>query len=144
MLMIQRILCPTDFSESAQRALELAASLANDYKAELLVCHVCPSPVAMVADGVALPMIPEDADAARARLEAIKTHHAAVPLVHTFLEGDPAEEILRFAEQRHVNLIVLGTQGRSGLSRLLMGSVAEAIMRKASCPVLMVKAAPPK
>jgi nucleotide-binding universal stress UspA family protein len=142
MLLIQRILCPTDFSESAQQALELAAALARDYRAELLVCHVCAVPVAVIADGIALPMIPEDEASARARLESLQAYQPNVPLGREFLDGEPTEEILRLAEERDVDLIVMGTHGRTGVSRLLMGSIAEAVLRKATCPVLTVKSPP--
>ncbi len=64
---------------------------------------------------------------------------ARIPVHHVLLEGDPASEIVRYAEEQVVDLIVMGTHGRSGLERLLMGSVAEKVMREAPCSVLVVK-----
>ena len=62
-----------------------------------------------------------------------------VPVERRLLAGDPADAIIRLAESEHIDLIVMGTHGRRGLSRLLMGSVAESVVRVAPCPVLTVK-----
>ena len=62
-----------------------------------------------------------------------------VPVVHKLLVGDPAEAIVQQAEAEHADMIVMGTHGRTGLTRMLMGSVAEAVVRRAACPVLTVK-----
>ena len=72
-------------------------------------------------------------------LVAVAPADADVPHEHRLLHGDPIGEIVRLAEQEHVDMIVMGTHGRTGLSRLLMGSVAEAVVRRADCPVLVVK-----
>jgi nucleotide-binding universal stress UspA family protein len=72
-------------------------------------------------------------------LEQIRPADPRLEVRHRLAEGDPAEEILRAAEEEGADLIVMGTHGRGGLSRLLMGSVAEAVMRKALCPVLTVR-----
>jgi nucleotide-binding universal stress UspA family protein len=73
-------------------------------------------------------------------LRRIQSPDPAVPVEHRLAEGDSAEEILRLAQESGCDLIVLGTHGRTGLPRLLMGSVAEQVVRKAPCPVLTVKA----
>ena len=72
-------------------------------------------------------------------LRAIKPVDPAVAFEHRLVNGDPATEIVRLAEEEGVDMIVLGTHGRTGLYRLLMGSVAEAIVRRAMCPVLTFK-----
>jgi nucleotide-binding universal stress UspA family protein len=72
-------------------------------------------------------------------LEAVVPTHPAVPYEHRLLSGDPAREIVRLADEEGVDMIILGTHGRTGLKRLLMGSVAEAVVRRAMCPVLTIK-----
>jgi nucleotide-binding universal stress UspA family protein len=76
---------------------------------------------------------------ARQKLEKLSVADAEVRMERQLAEGSPSEEILRIAQQINADLIVLGTHGRSGLARVLMGSVAEDVLRKASCPVLTVK-----
>src|SRR5207237_10217851 len=75
----------------------------------------------------------------RNQLEQIRPVDPSIPVHHVFLEGDPASEIVRYAFDAGVDLIVMGTHGRTGLERLLMGSVAEHVMREAPCSVLVVK-----
>lgn len=72
-------------------------------------------------------------------LHAVLPTDPNVPFEHRMLKGDPAEEIVRFADEAHCELIVMGTHGRTGFKRLLMGSVAEAVVRRAKCPVLTYK-----
>lgn len=73
------------------------------------------------------------------RLHRVQFPDAKVPVEHLLEEGNPSAEILRVAQERRCDLIVMGTHGRTGLHRLLMGSVAEHVVRKAPCPVLVVK-----
>ena len=75
----------------------------------------------------------------RTLLEQIRPTNAAIPVSHVMLEGDPAGEIVRYAKDAGIDQIVIGTHGRTGLERLLMGSVAERVLRDASCSVLVVK-----
>jgi nucleotide-binding universal stress UspA family protein len=75
----------------------------------------------------------------RSQLEQIRPVNPGIPVQHVFLIGDPAGEIVRYAADRGIDLIVMGTHGRTGLERLLMGSVAEKVMREAPCSVLVVK-----
>ena len=140
MIRITNILCPTDFSPFAQAALPIACSLARDYGATLILLHVRTMPVTVVGEFGAFPPEPRESD------ETLKTRmRQCLPSDFTGVvecqiqDGDAAEEILKTAEQRHCDLIVLGTHGRSGLRRLLLGSVAEAVLRKAPCPVLTIK-----
>lgn len=139
MLAIRRILHPTDFSDLSRSALDLAAALARDHGAELLVLHVAPPPVAGVIDGVTVELPTGWLDETRDRLARVRPADPAVPVAHRLEMGDAGREIVRVATEAGADLIVLGTHGRGGLSRLVVGSVAEMVMRKAPCPVLTVK-----
>jgi nucleotide-binding universal stress UspA family protein len=141
MLPIKTILHPTDFSKHAEYGFELACALARDYGAGLILCHVKQPPaVAFGEFGALPPEAPDSLEALRDKLAAVRPADpkVAVPL-RVIVEGDPATEIARIARENKADLIVIGTHGRTGLGRLLMGSVAEVVMRKATCPVLTVK-----
>jgi nucleotide-binding universal stress UspA family protein len=143
MFTIRRILHPTDFSEQSRAALEVASALARDYKAELVVTHVYQPPAVYAPDGIAMPMPAEEPYEARVQLARVRPADPGVRIEHRLLEGHPADEILKLAREVAADVIVLGTHGKTGLSRLLMGSVAENVMRKATCPVLTVRAPVP-
>lgn len=133
------ILHPTDFSERSAPALWVARALARDWGARLVLMHAAP-PVALYEGGV----VNMDAiDASREDLEAMRLGLVGDEMKHepeaVFVQGDPAAEIPRAAEDLGAHLIVMGTHGRTGLGRLLMGSVAESTLRRAPCPVLAVK-----
>jgi len=137
---IHTILHPTDFSDRSAYALRLACSLARDYGARLVVLHVAEPPPPPDVQGVMLPVSEHVGDEARADLERLAVPAADGVRVERRLEkGDPATQTLRVARELQADLIVMGTHGRTGLSRLLMGSVAERVVRRASCPVLTVK-----
>jgi nucleotide-binding universal stress UspA family protein len=138
MLPLRRILHPTDFSEQSQAAFGLACALARDYSAELEVMHVHTTPV-FVPDGIAIPVPAEDLDRARVQLHDVLPKEPGVKVKHVLSEGNPVDEILERANKDSVDLIVMGTHGTGGLTRLLIGSVAESITRKASCPVLTIR-----
>jgi nucleotide-binding universal stress UspA family protein len=138
MLAIRTILHPTDFSESAEAAFSVAGMLAKAHKARLIVLHVYPLPISR-GEGVDYP--PDQAEMWR----LLDRYYVPDPDVHVddrLAEGSAPEEILRVAEEEGCDLIVMGTQGRTGLARLLMGSVAEKVMRGAHCPVLTVRIPP--
>jgi nucleotide-binding universal stress UspA family protein len=140
MLALKTILHPTDFSPRSEYAFRLACSLARDHGARLIVLHVVTPPPA-VSYG---EMILDTDTAAQVEqfwqtLRQIKSPDPAVQVEHQLEEGFPASEIIRVAKEVKCDMIVLGTHGRSGLGRLLMGSVAEQVVRKAACPVLTVK-----
>ncbi len=140
MLNIRTILHPTDFSEYSDYAFHLACALARDYNAKLLVIHVMPTPADVYGEFGTMPPEPgEEVPALKQRLEALVAHDSKVDIERHLVEGEADSEIIRVAEERGVDLIVLGTHGRTGLGRLLMGSVAEQVVRLASCPVLSVK-----
>ena len=146
MIDIRTILCPVDFSANSEHALEYALALAQAYHAELVLLHVVQPAtygVDPIGAGVALPslMTKEMNDAALAQLREltarVQPRYALVsPLLIT---GVPFLEIIHQARERQVDLIVMGTRGRSGLSHILIGSCAERVVRKAPCPVLTVK-----
>jgi nucleotide-binding universal stress UspA family protein len=136
------ILCPTDFSPAAAAAFELACALARDHGAGVTVLHVADPPVSL--SEVAESEKPGYRDSLRARLHALRPADSTVSVTPMLTDGDPTENILETARGLGCDLIVMGTHGRSGLGRLILGSVAEAVLRQAPCPVLTVKApAPP-
>jgi nucleotide-binding universal stress UspA family protein len=132
MPLIQKILHPTDFSESSGYAFQLACSLARDRGARLIVLHVMPVPLVQEKRLYREEMAEE--------LNRLAARDGQIRVEHRLEEGDPATQILRVAQETGCDLIVLGSHGRTGLDRLLMGSVAEQVVRRASCPVLTVKA----
>jgi nucleotide-binding universal stress UspA family protein len=129
---IQTILHPTDFSERSGYAFQLACSLARDRGARLIVLHVMPVPLVQEKRLYREEMAGE--------LNRIASPDPKVPVECRLEEGDAATQILQVAQETGCDLIVLGTHGRTGLGRLLMGSVAEQVLRRASCPVLTVRA----
>jgi len=138
MFPIRSILYPTDHSEPAEAAFEVARALARDHRASLHVLHVLPLSIAY-GEGFVLPPVPEHTAELKERLDALNPHDPAMPFAGHLTEGDAATEIIRLAKELRCDLVVMGTHGRSGLRRLLMGSVAEEVVRKAHCPVITVK-----
>ena len=143
MIKITRILFPTDFSQNASVALAYACALAEQNNAELHVLHAIDvGRLAHISEFVPMP----DADfesiyaAAKQSLADVVDREWAEKhkVVHTIGKGPPFLEILRHAKERSIDLIVMSTHGRTGLSHLLIGSVAENVVRKAPCPVLTV------
>ena len=139
MLPIRTILHPTDFSDRSAHALHLACALSRDYGARLIVLHVA-SPAPLIAGEMPVPIDPEvHFQESEKQLTRLDIPDVGVRAERCFEVGDPTAEILRVAADIHADLVVLGTHGRTGLGRLLMGSVAEQVVRKAGCPVLTVK-----
>jgi len=135
-----KILYPTDFSAAGECALEMAASLARDRGATLLIGHVEEPP--MVYGGVEFYYgIEGTREEIARRLNEVVPADPTVACEHRLIAGAPAAAIVELAEQENVDLIVMATHGRTGLTRVLMGSVAEEVVRKAKCPVLTVKPA---
>ena len=136
MIRIEKILYPTDFSSYSNQAYFHAVAQAEKHGASLTVLFVyTPDMITPGSEG------DEDADRRywQNQLEQIRPVDPAIPVRHVFLEGDPAEEIVRYSRDAGMDLIVMGTHGRTGLERLLMGSVAERVLRDAPCSVLVVK-----
>jgi nucleotide-binding universal stress UspA family protein len=139
MLAFKTILHATDFSESSNFAFGVACALARDYGARLIVLHVAPPLLGYYGEGAVIPA-PQDYEASLMEdLEQVKPTDPWIHVEHRLVEGDAAGEILRQAKETKADVIVMGTHGRTGLSRLVMGSVAEVVVRKSSCPVLTVK-----
>jgi len=136
MIHIRKILYPTDFSSYSNQAYFHAVALAQTHGASLTVLYV-------YTPDVITPGEPDNEQAARrywqAQLEQIRPVDKGIAVSHVLLAGDPAAEIVRYSQDAGMNLIVMGTHGRTGTERLLMGSVAEKVMRDASCSVLVVK-----
>ncbi len=139
---IHNVLIATDFSRCSNQALDIGLKLSEAYQAQAYVTFVVPSDEFMLAGPEAYVAAKE---AARRDLENLKTEltktHTCVEGkdYHLYLlEGDVATSILNFAQQKHVDLIVLGTHGRGGLEKALMGSVAEKVFRASAIPVLTI------
>lgn len=139
----KKILCPVDFSTLENAALEVATTLARDRGATLLITHVEEIPIAYGEGEFYYGLATPDRAELERMLNAVVPTDPTVRYEHRLVTGDPAEEIVELAEREGVDMIVLATHGRTGLFRLLMGSVAEAVVRKAKCPVLTVKATVP-
>lgn len=148
MITLRRILVPVDFSQHSEQALKYAAALAEKFGAELFLIHVFQDLTVYQTEVVsgAPPIMPPveqltasiRGDMARLvqekNLQRFATHTEIV-------EGAPVEEIVDYAKEKDIDLIVLGTHGRGWLAHVIMGSVAEKVVRKAPCPVLTVRLA---
>jgi nucleotide-binding universal stress UspA family protein len=134
---IKKILYPTDFSSYSNQAYFHAIALAENHRASVTILFV------YNADSTTTPGSQGDELADRrywqSQLEQIRPVDAGIPVTHILLEGDPATEIVRYGRDASVDLIVMGTHGRTGVERLVLGSVAEKVLRDASCSVLVVK-----
>jgi universal stress protein A len=137
----RKILFPTDFSPASTDALSWATSLARDSGATMTIVHVEEPPMAYGGGELYLDVQENDREDLRKALVNVVPLDHEVPFEHKLMVGDPATAIVDAAENEHADLIVMGTHGRTGLTRLLMGSVAEAVVRRAPCPVLTVKQA---
>lgn len=141
----KQILCPTDLSEASRRSLTYAAAFAHWYKARLTVLHVVPTfePITVGPGALTGPpqmVLPMSREEVLVEMRQI-TESAGMESVHPILsacEGDPVRNIVDQALAIAADLVVMGTHGRSGFERLLIGSVAEKVLRKAPCPVLLV------
>jgi nucleotide-binding universal stress UspA family protein len=142
---VRRILVPTDFSDGANRALTLAIKFAKLLRAAIDLLHVqglpTYAPVPSVAGAVLMP--PSVSDVAQGVHDSLAVLAAGVresglECQTASVDGTPGEAIVDYATKIGADLIVMGTHGRSGLGRVLLGSVAEKVLRGASCPVLVV------
>ncbi len=127
---IQRVLFPTDFSASAEEAGRVAAEMARQSGAILHVVHV-------------IPPVTDPSGSAERLSRAVKSFGEKGSQVESaLLSGRPAREIVAYARDKRVDLIVLGTHGRTGVTRAILGSVSEGVVRLAPCPVLTVPVVP--
>lgn len=147
----KQILVPTDFSPSSWHALELAATLASRYQATVDVLHVWELPMLAhpedLATGSRLPptLVGSLRDHAQLQLERFEASARDKGLQIRRAEavaGNPYQTIVEAAERGNYDLIVLGTHGRTGVARALLGSVAERVVRHAPCPVLVARTKP--
>lgn len=141
MPVIHTILHPTDFSENSQCAFQMACSLAKEHNARLILLHVMPASSApILSEPTPDPLKPAEAqESLQGRFTWPEPADTKVRVEHRVAEGDSPEEILNLAKAIPCDLIVMGSHGRTGLRRLLTGSVAEEVLRNASCPVLVVR-----
>ena len=137
-----KILFPTDFSTLGEAALDLATSLARDRGAKLLIVHVEEPPMAYGGGEMYYGIEEPDRQELMRMLSQVLPTDPAVGYEHRMVLGSPATAIVHLAEKEGVEMIVMPTHGRTGLLRMLMGSVAEEVVRKAKCPVLTVKGGP--
>ncbi len=139
-----RILLATDFSEPSACASELAVLMAKTFGATLDVLHVLESEILAVSDGLTyLPpnYFEEIEKRAAEQLEAVipRADRDKLSVNLVMRKGSPFLEIIRYARDQKMDLIVLGTHGRGALTHALMGNVAEKVVRKAPCPVLTIR-----
>lgn len=136
-----KILCPVDFDQNSLLALRLATELAQERGATLHLLHVVAVPP---GPEVALPFGKMET-AARTRLEKLARQKIGDKAAYEVdvLMGDPGVEVLQLAKRLRADLIVMATHGRKGLRHIVLGSVAERVVREAPCPVLTVKPQPP-
>jgi nucleotide-binding universal stress UspA family protein len=145
MIAIKKILFATDFSECAKAAQNYAAAFAEQFHADLHVLHVLPDVALMVPEAgtsFSLPqnyMLDMKNEAQRSIDMLFPDAKQREAVVRNVRMGNPFLEIVKYAEENQIDLIVIGTHGRGALMHLLMGSVAEKVVRKAGCPVLTVR-----
>lgn len=134
------IVVPIDFHEASLRALAIAKELAPAFNAKIVLLHVCTIPVYAYPGLAPMLMQSLNEDVLKAAEKATKELAAQHgDLESVVREGDPATEVLDFVKERAPKLVVMGTHGRRGLSHLLLGSVAEKVVRQATSPVLTVR-----
>ena len=152
MIQLKRVLFPTDFSSASESAREYALTLAERFDAELHLLHVIHDWVERMPEfgmGLSVPAWAEQGPARRRDLEesAIRQLPALTPsgwseqhrVTIAVKEGEPFVEIVKYAREHEIDLIVIGTHGRGAVAHALLGSVAERVVRKAPCPVLTVR-----
>ena len=149
MFRINKILYPTDFSEHSQAALPLAIDLAQRYGAELHCLHAVDiEHEVFMEGGYITPLWTEPVDSEQLRRvacrhmeEFVSQHFSELDgsVRQVVVQGKPFEQIVRYARQEGIDLIVIGTHGHSALASMLLGSVAEKVIRKAPCAVLSVR-----
>ena len=138
---MKKILVATDFSTCAQAALDLAARMAGAMQAELTLLHVYTLPGYALPDGTLYTLDPETVKSIERSIQdqlALEQKRAGAPMELQSAEGNPAE-VIAAQTRRGFDLLVMGTHGRTGLKRLLLGSIAERLLRTAACPVLVVR-----
>ena len=143
---VRHILYPSDFSPASSAAFTKALALARDAKAQLTIVHVLNPAVVLPVDGYVAPSVYDDIQRlaetyARKKLDVLlaRARKAGVRAKTALVEGVAAERIVAAARRNRADLIVIGTHGRTGLARLMLGSVASRVVATAACPVLTVR-----
>jgi len=146
MIKIQRILVPTDFSEFSQCALRYGCELAQRFSAQLHLLNVVEEIYPLIPDpGMTFPppdtYVLETQEVAKKQIQTLPPDdlRGSLSIIREVVTGVPFVEIVRYARENEIDMIVIGTHGRTGLAHVLMGSVADKIVRKSSCPVLTVR-----
>jgi len=146
MIRLAKLLVPTDFSEDSEQAARYAVELAKRFQAEIHCIHVVDIPADLLSTSAYYMTGPSESfldqirEESKKNLEAFaKKNLEGAPMRTAFLEGSPFVEIIRYARNQEIDLVVIATHGRTGLRHVLFGSVAEKVVRKAPCPVLVVK-----
>jgi nucleotide-binding universal stress UspA family protein len=144
---LKKILVPTDFSDAARHAMSYGVSFAKEYDAGLVLLHVVENlTVGYASDLFPVPMaevFQEISGYAKAELAklAAEAREKGVKVEEQVVQGKPSAEIIRFAAENSVDMIVLGTHGKGMLDQALFGSTTERVVRRAPCPVLTVRPA---
>ncbi|MEY2725432.1 MAG: hypothetical protein RLZZ458_1299 [Planctomycetota bacterium] len=147
MIQLNRILVATDFSTFSRPAIDYACAIAARFESELHLLHVVPDPAMLVPEAAAFSVESMQTQSAALIKDALKQLDELPgggwdngrPIVREVRTGATFLEIIDYAKTQAIDLIVIGTHGRSGLMHVLMGSVAERVVQKAACPVLTVK-----
>ena len=141
MIALKKILVPHDFSDTSEAAVRYAIALAHSFGATLYLLHVSDKARFEMATEFPLGLDGTLEDAIRERLLKILSPRGQMEFKpeFEFRSGSPAAEIVRFAKQRGIDLVVMGTHGRGFVAHAMMGSVAEKVVRTAPCPVLTVR-----
>jgi nucleotide-binding universal stress UspA family protein len=146
----KKILCPIDFSEASREALRAAVEVARRFGGELTLFHAYPLPGYTLPEGTVLPnaeMLQALADETQAMLEKWKAEAMAMGAAQVAIDksvGEPATAILDAAEAGKFDLVVVATHGRTGFAHMILGSVAERVVRRCPAPVLTVRPRPKK
>lgn len=135
---IKKILVPIDLSSSTQLQLDFASSLARQYGAAVSLVHVHESPHHFAGGSFVDAPAPDTSQIA-AEFKQVRLPESSTPAEHVLLAGNPADEVVRLADEGQYDLLILGSHGRTGLARVLMGSIAESIVRRVRCPVIVCK-----
>jgi nucleotide-binding universal stress UspA family protein len=143
---IKRVLAPTDFSPHSEKSVRFACAMAEKFGAELHLVNVLSEIIPAGPDPLLMPILPpqfyqENEARAKETLRSVIQTSWGKPtkLVTAVRWGSPVEAIVDYAREQHIDMIVIATHGRTGLSHVLLGSVAERIVREASCPVLTIR-----
>ena len=147
MINIDRILVATDFSEFSQPAMAYGCAIASRFDSQLHLLHVCPDPAMLIPEAGGLGgtgLIEQGEAIQKSAMEQLQTlppdnWENGKDVIRACRVGPTFLEIIQYAKENEIDLIVIGTHGRTGLVHLLMGSVAENVVRKSPCPVLTVK-----